>query len=121
MNTIIGEKVRRLRTQKGLSQEQVAEHLHISQSTYARIEKGDSNSWVNYLEPICTLFEIQLDELLKLDSVTVGSIKNNNGAVYNTGVINQLSEKLIAQYEENARLKDTIIADLRTRLAKYEG
>jgi len=42
MNTSVGKKIRILRKQKGLSQEQVAEHLHISQSAYARMESGNS-------------------------------------------------------------------------------
>ena len=40
MNTIVGSKIKALRKEKGLSQEQVADYLHISQSTYARIENG---------------------------------------------------------------------------------
>ena len=59
MNTQIGEKLKLLRGNKGMSQEQVSDYLHISQSTYARMEKGETNSWVNYIKPICELFEIQ--------------------------------------------------------------
>jgi len=40
MNTVVGAKIKYLRKEKGLSQEQVAEYLHVSQSTYARIENG---------------------------------------------------------------------------------
>lgn len=95
--------------------------MHISQSTYARIENAETNSWAIYIEPLGKLFEIQPEELLRQETIKVDKIKNNNGALYNVGNINQMSEKLITQYEENAKLKDSIIADLRARLAKYEG
>lgn len=120
MNTIIGYKIKQYRTQKGLSQEAVAEHLNIAQSTYALIENGETNSWASYINPISELFDIKPEDLLKQELVKVDKIENNNGAVYNAGVVNQLSEHLVAQYEENSKLKDQIIADLRARLAKYE-
>lgn len=118
MNTVIGAKIKRLRKEKGLSQEQVADHLHVSQSTYARIESGDSHSWASYLEPISELFEIQPEELIRQESVKVDNIETNNGAVYNAGTINQLSEKLIEQFELRIKEKDAYISKLESLLEK---
>ncbi len=97
MNTLVGKRIRILRKQKGLSQEQVADSLHISQSAYARIENGESHSWSNYIEQISRLFEIQPEELIKQEHVII----NNNqqgGESNNAFIINQLSEKLIEQF-----------------------
>ncbi len=44
MNKVIGSKIFELRKLKGWSQVQVAYSLQISQSAYARIERGESNS-----------------------------------------------------------------------------
>lgn len=44
MNTTIGKKLKELRKQKGLTQEQTADYLFISQSAYARMESGESYS-----------------------------------------------------------------------------
>lgn len=118
MNTLVGKKIRTLRKQKGLSQEQVADHLHISQSTYARIESGESCSWANYITPISDLFGIPPEELLKNEIVRVDKIETNNGAIYNTGIINQLSEKLIEQYEQRLKEKDIIISLLKSQKNK---
>lgn len=52
MNAIVAKRLRNLRKQKNWSQEEVAFKLNISQSAYDRIEKGESNSWANYIEPI---------------------------------------------------------------------
>jgi len=113
MNVLVGKKIKNLRKQKNMSQEQVADYLHVSQSTYARIENGESHSWASYIEPISKLFEIQPEELLKNEVVRVDKIETNNGAIYNVGIINQLSEKLIEQYEQRIKDKDEIISLLK--------
>jgi len=117
MNVLVGKKIRTLRKQKGLSQEQVADHLHISQSTYARIENGESHSWSSYIEPISKLFEIQPEDLVKTEKVIINN--NQQGGSSNNGyIINQLSEKLIEQYEQRLKDKDEIILLLRAQLKK---
>lgn len=117
MNTTVGNKLKKIRKQKGWSQEIVADKLHISQSAYARIETGESNSWATHLETICTVFEIQPEELLKNDCLIVGNIGTNNGVGY-AEIVNQLSEKLIEQYENRLKEKDEIIIELREQLKK---
>jgi len=112
MNKTIGKKLLELRKQKNLSQEQVADMLCISQSAYGRIETGESNSWANHLNKLCSIFEIQPEELISSD----GTFVNNNQQGGNAGyiqVVNQLSEKLIEQYEARLREKDAVIALLK--------
>ena len=120
MNNIVGNKVKALRKQKGWSQEQVADYLHISQSTYARIENGERSSWANYILPISELFEIQPEDLLKQDGIHIETIENN-GAVYNMGTVNQLSDKVIKLYEERLQEKDKIIQLLEKTIAKLQN
>ena len=109
-----------MRKEKGLSQEQVADYLHISQSTYARIENGERGSWANYLEPISKLFEVAPEELLKQDTIHIKT-KNNNGVVYNVGSVKMLSEKIIALYEAQLKEKDKVIALLEKQLAFFKS
>ncbi|WP_235830878.1 helix-turn-helix domain-containing protein [Flavobacterium ustbae] len=52
---------------KNWSQEQVADFLHISQSTYARIERGDGSSWANYIRKICELYKITAVDIFEED------------------------------------------------------
>lgn len=112
MNTLVGNKLRTLRKNKGWSQEQTADYLHISQSAYARIESGESNSWSNLIEPICKLYEILPEDLLKTDTIIINQ-NQQGGNSNNAYIINQLSEKLIEQYENQ-------IKDLKLRLEKSE-
>lgn len=117
MNTTVGNKLKKIRKQKGWSQEIVADKLHISQSAYARIETGESNSWATHLETICTVFEIQPEELLRQDTVVINH-NQQGGNSNNAYIINQLSEKLIEQYEYRLKEKDEIIIELREQLKK---
>jgi len=119
MNEIVGEKIKNLRKSRNLSQEEVAEFIHVSQSTYARIESGASNSWAGYILPLCELFGIQPEELLKTDHIVINN--NNTSCQYSGGyVVNQLSDKLIEQYEKRLVEKDTLIAYLQKELEELK-
>ena len=119
MNEIVGEKIKNLRKSRNLSQEEVAEFIHVSQSTYARIENGASNSWAGYILPLCELFGIQPEELLKTDHIVINN--NNTSCQYSGGyVVNQLSDKLIEQYEKRLVEKDTLIAYLQKELEELK-
>ena len=109
---MIGEKIKLLREKKGFTQKEIAEHLNISQSTYARIETGESNSWASYLERLCSLFEVSPSELFNTDALIFNQHAKNN-AVNNGYTVNQLSEKLIDQYEARIADKEAAIKELR--------
>jgi transcriptional regulator with XRE-family HTH domain len=119
MNTIIGNRLKKLRRSKGMSQEQVADYLHLSRSAYARIESGESHSWASYLTEICQVFEITPEELVKSDTIVV-NINEQEGVSANGIIINQLSEKLIEQYEERIQELKQIISDLRENQSVYK-
>ena len=76
------------------------------------MESGSSNSWAGYIIPLCELYGIQPEELLKSDNIV---IHNNNTSCQYSGayVINELSDKLIEQYEKRIAEKDALIEQLR--------
>lgn len=77
MNTSIGKRIRSYREERGFSQEELAEKLHISRSTYQRIENGETNSWINHIENICSSLNVELDDILKPEEGFV-QVNNNN-------------------------------------------
>lgn len=97
-----------------MSQEQVADYLHLSQSAYARMESGESHSWASHIDKIWEVFEITPVELVRSEKVIIGNIGTNNGVGY-AEVVNQLSEKLIEQYEESIKELKQVIIDLKDR------
>jgi len=68
MNIIIGNKLKNLRKAKNMSQEEVAEFLNVSQSAYARMERGESASWANHFNRICEVFEVRPEDLVRKES-----------------------------------------------------
>jgi len=114
MNSLVGNKLRSLRKNKGFTQEQVADYLHISQSAYARMENGESNSWSTHIEGICQVFEISPEDLLKSEAVIINNNQQGGNSAY---YIHQaLSEKLIEKYEALLKEKDRVIQLLEEKL-----
>ena len=113
MTTAVANKIKNLRKAKGYSQEEVAERLSISQSAYARIERGESHSWAAHLEKLSEIFEVKPEELLSDDSNNFNNQEQKGGMAFQfvgtINTINSLSEKLIEQYETRiAELKEEV-------------
>lgn len=111
MNRIIGNKLKTLRKSKGLKQEQVADYLKLSQSAYARIENGESHSCAYHIDKISELFEIEIDDLLKHNTV-ITNLSQNDDHSNDVIIINQLSAKLIEILEKQLEEKDLKILEL---------
>lgn len=110
MNVIIGKKLKKLRKNKNLSQEQIADFLCISQSAYARIERGESNSWSSHINIICEVFKISPVELMKEDIVEEDEESNS---LKESLISNPLSDELIEQYAVRIRVLEKVIKELK--------
>ncbi|MHA8075659.1 helix-turn-helix domain-containing protein [Aquirufa sp. TARAVU-A1A] len=58
--------IRRLRLDRELSQENVAFNLQISQSSYAKLESGQSRLSIDRLYQLAVYFNVPIEELIKL-------------------------------------------------------
>lgn len=61
----INEKIYSLRKQAGLSQEELADKLNVSRQTVSKWELGDSTPDFDKIVPLCNLFGISTEELLR--------------------------------------------------------
>ncbi len=59
------KRIRNMREDKDLTQEQMAEYLCVHQTTYSDYELGNLNIPVPILDKIATLFETSVDYLLE--------------------------------------------------------
>ncbi|MDY0988866.1 helix-turn-helix transcriptional regulator [Flavobacterium sp. CFBP9031] len=110
MNIIIGNKLKKLRQAKNMSQEEIADYLNISQSAYARMERGVSTSWATHFNKICNLFEIKPENLLSKNEEEFLNEEKESDSIE---IVNQLSEKIIEQYEARIKELKKTIKDLR--------
>jgi transcriptional regulator with XRE-family HTH domain len=58
--------IRRMRLDRELSQENVAFNLQISQSSYAKLESGQSKLSIDRLYQLAVYFNVSVEELIKL-------------------------------------------------------
>ena len=67
----VNEKIRKIREAKDWSQEQMAEKLNMSLNGYAKIERGESKIYLDKLEQIAQVFDIDIIELMQSDGKNI--------------------------------------------------
>ena len=70
----LAERIKFMRTFYGWSQEQMAEKLQLATSSYAKIERGQSDVTFSKLQQIVEIFGIELSDLFKLNEKNVFNI-----------------------------------------------
>ena len=69
-------KLKSLRTQKGLSQEKVANYLGITQQAYANYERGVRQADYDMLKKLRDFFDVSIDYILGLTDTSLNNHKN---------------------------------------------
>ena len=82
----VNEKIRKVRESKAWSQEQMAEKLNMSLNGYAKIERGETKLYLDKLEQIAQVFDIDVVELMQSDGQNICfQIESTLGSVYQGG------------------------------------
>ena len=115
----IGKKLRTLRAERGFTQEKMADLLSIPQASYSNLENNKGRIDLKTIQKIAEIYEMDVIDLLKEEGLSFNQ-KNKKGD--NNGlVINQLSDKLIEQYEIRLKEKDEVIADLKQLIKELKA
>ena len=106
--TTIGERIRKLREEKKITQEKMAFELDLSsQSNYNRLEKDDRRLTVPKLQKISEILKVTISQLFnEQTSKLIHQHDNQNPTAYNV-------ENL---YQDNCELKDKVIEQLEIRI-----
>lgn len=100
----IGNRIRKTRENKGLSQEAMALELDITQSNYGRLEKDDNRLTVPKLQKIAEVLDITISFLFDEKSAKIiNQSENDNAQAYNVDTI------INADKEHIQTLKDEIV------------
>ncbi|KQK24815.1 hypothetical protein AR438_14100 [Chryseobacterium aquaticum] len=106
MNNTIGFKIKKLREQKNLSQEDMAHQLDISQSYLSKIENGAIEK-IDFLfmQKVSDFFKIEPQYFLDDQIVQNNTDNNNNSAVGNihstVTIHNSISESVLENLVQN--------------------
>ena len=68
MQLYIGENIKRLRKQKGITQDTLAEHMHVSTAAVSKWERNESLPDISLIIPLASYFNVSTDEILGLDT-----------------------------------------------------
>ncbi len=63
MAKIVGENIKKLREEMGLTQVNIANFLNVDQSMISKIEKGERSLSVDMLEKLSYLFGVTIDDI----------------------------------------------------------
>lgn len=66
-----GEKLKALRTERGLTQEQLAARLYVSRTAVSKWETGGGSPNLDSLQAVARLFDVSVDDLLSADDLIV--------------------------------------------------
>lgn len=80
-----GEKLQKLRKKKGITQEQLAQELHVTRQAVSKWESDSAQPDLENIVRICTFFEVSADELLDIDFLRPNEEK--------TEIINKVSNQ----------------------------
>ncbi len=120
----IYEKIKPLRIHKGWSQETMAEKLKLSVSSYAQIERGETNVDLARLMQIAEVLEVDLANLLDLssgsfiqllNSANQNCIRNNNIYLTETQCVHELEKSNLLLQE-----RDKEIENMKKQIAQLE-
>ncbi len=113
MTNSIGEKIKSIRLRKGVSQGDLAAHLSMSQSAYAKIENGITKLDTQRLLKIADFLETDPTEILFAGSDRNVTFNNNtitNGYVEN--VYSGLEEKYEQTIDKISTMYERVIKNL---------
>lgn len=124
MELMIGNKLKKLRRDKDLTQEEVATHLGISYQAISKWERGDGYPDITMLPTLANYFGVSVDELIgmeeissakKLDEINLKWQENRSLGKHKENV--ELMQNALKTYPNNALL----LIQLSTSLERLDG
>jgi transcriptional regulator with XRE-family HTH domain len=116
----IGQKIKKLRELKNLTQTHLAQELGITQSAYSKIELGESEVTYGRLEKISSVLGMKPEEVIAFNDQMIFNISNNP---YGGNVFSQIDQTGITEterklYQDQINLLKDEVAYLKLMLEK---
>ena len=96
MNIYIGENIKRLRTTKDITQEQLADFLNISNVAVSKWERGETYPDISLLPVLAKYFDVTIDTLMGYDAIEIKEkvmeIKNQYWQLRALGLFDKASD-----------------------------
>lgn len=109
----IGEKLRKIREMKGVSQEYLATQMDIQPQAYGKIERGETKLDFDRLEVIAKLLQVDPLDIVNFDESHVFNNTFNNHAEHQKNFILHNNEQISPIIEKTYNLLQEEIIQLR--------
>jgi transcriptional regulator with XRE-family HTH domain len=115
----IGQKIKKLRELKNLTQTHLAQELGVTQSAYSKIEIGESEVTYSKLEKISSVLGMKPEDVIAFNESMVFNVMNNqNGGNVFGDINNTISETERQLYQDQITLLKDEVAYLKLMLEK---
>jgi transcriptional regulator with XRE-family HTH domain len=115
----IGQKIKKLRELKNLTQSHLANQLGVSQSAYSKLELGESEVTFSKLEKISEALGMKLEEVIAFNESMVFNVMNNqNGGNVFGDINNSMLEIERKLYQDQINILKEEILYLKQMLEK---
>jgi transcriptional regulator with XRE-family HTH domain len=115
----IGQKIKKLRELKNLTQTHLAQELGVTQSAYSKIEIGESEVTYSKLEKISSVLGMKPEDVIAFNESMVFNVMNNqNGGNVFGDINNTISETERQLYQDQISLLKDEVAYLKLMLEK---
>ena len=82
-----GEKQKALRTERGLTQEQLSARLYVSRTAVSKWETGGGSPNLDSLQAVARLFDVSVDDLLSTDDLIVLARDERRSTARSSGML----------------------------------
>jgi len=104
MQLYIGENIKRLRKQKNITQETLADHMHVSTAAVSKWERNETLPDIGMVIPLASYFDVSADELLGFDVAKaeekIQEILNERKRLSALGKIHEAFDLIVQAYED---------------------
>lgn len=67
LNRLISQNIKKYRLLNSLTQEQLAEQLHLDAQYYSQLERGERNFTIEKIAAVCTIFHLGIDKIITIE------------------------------------------------------
>lgn len=123
----IGNNLRKIRIERGLKQENMADLLGLSQSGYNKIERNLHDVNQEKMDAFAEKLDVKKEDLLELDTKYIQEVHNHNTIdkqaqnqhfyTYNENLMNEL----ISSYKNQVKLLEEKVSFLEGKVKYFEG
>jgi Predicted transcription factor, homolog of eukaryotic MBF1 len=110
----VGERIRRLRKERNLSQEQLAERSGLHTNYVGQVERGEKNLTLETLEKIVSGLDVSLEELFRF----LGPMESRDAL---GEIVELLSERSAGDHEMALKVLKTVLDWERNKTDANEG